>query len=78
MPRFDGTGPWGQGAGTGWGMGPCGAGLGCRRGTGRGFGWRRFFTKKEEKESLENEISAMEQDLLAMKERLGEIKAPGN
>jgi hypothetical protein len=26
MPRFDGTGPWGLGPGTGWGMGPCGAG----------------------------------------------------
>ena len=23
MPRGDGTGPWGQGAGTGWGRGGC-------------------------------------------------------
>ncbi len=36
MPGFDGTGPWGQGPGTGWGQGPCGAGR--RRGYGRGFG----------------------------------------
>uniref|UniRef100_A0A7C3SK00 DUF5320 domain-containing protein n=1 Tax=Desulfobacca acetoxidans TaxID=60893 RepID=A0A7C3SK00_9BACT len=36
MPGYDGTGPWGLGPGTGWGLGPCGAG---RR---RGFG-RRFF-----------------------------------
>ena len=47
MPRFDGTGPWGLGPGTGWGLGPCGAGLAWRRGWGRGFGrgfgWRRFF-----------------------------------
>jgi hypothetical protein len=36
MPRNDATGPWGQGPGTGWGRGPCGAGL--RRGGGRGWG----------------------------------------
>jgi hypothetical protein len=36
MPAFDGTGPWGQGPGTGWGRGPCGAGF--RRGGGRGWG----------------------------------------
>lgn len=36
MPGFDGTGPRGQGPGSGWGMGPCGAGR--RRGFGRGFG----------------------------------------
>jgi len=38
MPRFDGTGPWGAGPGTGWGMGPCGAGMGWRRDWGRGYG----------------------------------------
>jgi len=41
MPRFNGTGPFGTGPGTGWGRGPCGAGL--RRGFGpyggSGFGW---------------------------------------
>ncbi|MBW1992273.1 MAG: DUF5320 domain-containing protein [Deltaproteobacteria bacterium] len=36
MPGFDGTGPWGQGPGTGWGLGPCGAG----RRWGYGFGFR--------------------------------------
>jgi Family of unknown function (DUF5320) len=40
MPGFDRTGPMGQGPGTGWGLGPCGAGR--RRGGGqfwgRGFG----------------------------------------
>jgi hypothetical protein len=36
MPGFDATGPWGRGPGTGWGRGPCGAGL--RRGGGRGWG----------------------------------------
>lgn len=47
MPRFDGTGPAGLGPGTGWGLGPCGAGRAWRRGFrpgfgyGRGLGWRR-------------------------------------
>lgn len=36
MPRYDGTGPWGQGPGSGWGLGPCG--FGRRRGYGGGFG----------------------------------------
>jgi len=39
MPGFDATGPWGQGSGTGWGRGPCGAGW--RRGGGRGGGMGR-------------------------------------
>lgn len=50
MPGRDRTGPWGNGAGTGWGLGPCGAGaargrsganragFGCCRGFGSGFG----------------------------------------
>jgi len=36
MPGFNATGPRGQGPGSGWGMGPCGAGL--RRGGGRNWG----------------------------------------
>lgn len=38
MPGFNGMGPRGQGSGTGWGRGPCGAGL--RRGSGRSRGQR--------------------------------------
>jgi hypothetical protein len=40
MPRYNGTGPWGQGPGSGWGLGPCGAGRrrGFGGGVGRGFG----------------------------------------
>ena len=50
MPGRDRTGPWGNGAGTSWGLGPCGAGMargrsganragfGRCRGLGRGFG----------------------------------------
>jgi hypothetical protein len=36
MPGLDGTGPRGQGPGSGWGMGPCGAGR--RRGFALGMG----------------------------------------
>jgi len=40
MPGFDATGPRGMGSGTGWGRGPCGAGL--RRGGGRTSGRGAF------------------------------------
>jgi hypothetical protein len=78
MPRYNGTGPRGQGTGTGWGMGPCGAGTGWGRGFGRGFGrfWRfgSQITKKEEKEMLEGEAGVLEDELKAVKERLSELK----
>jgi len=86
MPRFDGTGPMGQGPRTGRGMGPCGGGLGYGRGRGfgRGLGCKRFWdysgdyarpiTKKEESEMLKDEVSALEDELKAVKERLAEIK----
>jgi len=86
VPRFDGTGPSGQGPGTGWGMGPCGAGMtrGGRRGKGgRGFGFRRFWgympyqgeiTKKEEKEVLEDDAAVLEEELAGIKARLKELK----
>jgi len=38
MPGFDATGPRGLGPGTGWGRGPCGAGM--RRGAARSWGQR--------------------------------------
>jgi hypothetical protein len=75
MPRFDGTGPLGFGPGTGWGMGPCGAGMGWRRGFGREFGLRRLYTKKEESEILKEEVEILEEELKAIKERLSELKA---
>ena len=67
MPGFDKTGPMGMGPGTGRGMGPC---LG-----GRGFGCRRFFTKKEESELLKEEAEALEGELKAVKERIAEIES---
>ena len=50
MPRYDRTGPIGQGPLTGRGLGPCGRGIAFRRGFGsgfgRGFGFRRMaFTR---------------------------------
>lgn len=44
MPGFNRTGPRGQGPGSGWGLGPCGAGR--RRGPNRGgqsFGGRSWW-----------------------------------
>jgi len=78
MPRFDGTGPMGYGPGTGRGFGPCGGGMGWGRGYGRGFfrgyGWRNFYTKKEESEVLKDEEAMLEDELKAVKERLAELK----
>lgn len=71
MPRFDGTGPLGYGPGTGRGFGPC---VGGMRGN-RGFGGRRFYTKKEESEMLKDETEVLEEELKAIKERLAELKA---
>jgi len=74
MPRYDGTGPMGMGPGTGWGMGPCGAGRRFKRGFGGRFGFRRFWTKQEEKESLQEEKEMLENEIRAIKERLDELK----
>jgi len=55
MPKFDGTGPMGQGQMTGRGLGPCGGGM--RRGWGcggGGFVFRRFISPKNELADLEN------------------------
>lgn len=83
MPGFNGTGPLGLGPGTGRGLGPCGAGMGWRRGYGRwwarGFGrgfwgYQPRISEKEEKEMLEDKVVGLEEELKAVKERLSEIK----
>ena len=48
MPRFDRTGPLGQGSLTGRGLGPCGTGIGFRRGVGGDFERRMRFTPRVE------------------------------
>ena len=79
MPGQDKTGPLGQGAMTGRGLGPCGGGM--RRGFGRGFGRGRCptkfavgFSKEEEKKILEAELKQMETDKQDIEKRLKEIK----
>ena len=77
MPRLNGTGPMGQGAGTGRGMGPCGGGM--RRGNccgGSGFGFRRFVSPKnnltalkEEEKILGEELSAVRKEKTALMEQ---------
>lgn len=52
MPNMDGTGPRGQGAGTGRGLGPCGAGK--RMGFGR---------DEDRIAKLEKEIKALKDKL---------------
>jgi hypothetical protein len=85
MPWRDGTGPLGQGPLSGRGLGPCGKGLGFRRGFGRGFGWRRFYfdepivepltlTKGEQKKILEEEKKDLELELQRIQEKLKELK----
>ena len=79
MPRFDRTGPAGEGPRTGRGMGPCGGGMGpygggYGSGMGYGLGRRRFFSKGEESEILSTEVDELEAELKAIKERLGELK----
>jgi len=84
MPRFDGTGPLGYGPGTGRGLGPCSAGIGWRRGFGRGYGrfwgWGPYnapyrMTQKEETETLKDEAEILEEELKEIKERLAGLKA---
>ncbi len=62
---MDGTGPMGQGAGTGRGMGPCGAGNRMRRGCygGYGQGRRQFISPKNALSALENEEKMLLEDL---------------
>ncbi len=78
MPRQDGTGPLGQGAITGRGLGPCGGGMrrGFGRGRGRGFGFRRpiTLTKDEEKKILEAELKEVDLEKQEIEKRLKEMK----
>jgi len=70
MPRFDGTGPMGQGPMTGRGLGPCGQG----QKRGRGFGFRRFFTRQEETDDLKVYRDELKAELAAVEKELKEDK----
>lgn len=77
MPKMNGTGPLGQGAGTGRGMGPCGAGTrmgwGCRG--GYGMGRRRFLSPKNELTALEEEEKMLLEELEIIKSEKEAISA---
>lgn len=80
MPKFDGTGPMGQGPKTGKGMGSCGGGKGL--GWGRGYGCgcggglfgRMFYTEEEKDELLKDRETMLENELKAVKEELAQKK----
>ena len=93
MPQGDGTGPAGQGAMTGRGMGFCAgfnsAGFmngGFGRGRNRGFGWRTrtmqvmpiqqpvVITEKQRKQFLEQELTALKEEIKETEKRLKEFK----
>ena len=80
MPRFDRTGPMGQGPRTGRGYGPCGLGLGWRRRFGAGRGMGRYFggwnwpqTKEDQKNALSDYHQALEEELEDVKKEEQEI-----
>ena len=77
MPRFDGTGPMGQGPRTGRRLGPCGDGM--RRGWGcwgGGYGYgRRFISPKNELVALEDEEKILEEELSAVREEKAALKS---
>jgi len=74
---MDKTGPLGQGAGTGRGMGPCGAGMrhgwGCWG--GQDMGRRRFISPKNEMVALEEEEKMLLEELAVVKAEKEALKA---
>ncbi|MFA6306797.1 MAG: DUF5320 domain-containing protein [Patescibacteria group bacterium] len=74
MPKLNGTGPMGQGAGTGRGLGPCGGGMRLGRGCRGGFGFRRFISPKNELAALEDEEKILEEELVAVKKEKTALK----
>ncbi len=72
---MNGTGPAGLGAGTGWGLGPCGGSMGYGRcAVGRGLGWRRFFSPKNELATLEDEERFLKEELAVVQEEKAALK----
>jgi len=79
MPFGDGTGPLGAGSKTGWGRGRCAGAMGF----GRGMSIRRWFggwggqpggvNAPDEKGLLERQAGMLQDQLEAVKRRLGEL-----
>jgi len=80
MPGFDRTGPRGGGPMTGRGLGPCGTGLGWRRGYGMGRGLGRYFgwnwpqNPQDQKKTLADYRKALEEELEDVKKEEESIK----
>ena len=55
-------------------MNPCGGGMGMGWGGGMGHGGRKFYTKKERREWLEEKIKEAELELQGMREKLEDLK----
>jgi len=77
MPKYDGTGPQGQGSMTGRGMGPCGGGM--ARGFGKGFcRWSGFgnrqLTKTEEKSNTKSYIEDLKVELSEAEKYLKDVE----
>ncbi len=86
MPGFDRTGPFGTGP-FGRGLGPCGGGQ--AGGWGRGWGFRRggrfgmgmpgwFPPLEDEKQSLEEQKTWLENRLAAISRRIQDLEQPGD
>lgn len=83
MPRYNGTGPQGQGSMTGRGMGPCGGGMAYGRGMGRGMkkGFCRWFgfsnrqlTKTEETANTKSYIEDLKAELSEAEKYLKDVE----
>ena len=73
MPRFDGTGPMGNGPRTGRGMGFCGAGRmsnffcrGCR--------FQQAYSIEDELAELKSQEIALEKELVIIRERIAHFE----
>lgn len=86
MPRFDGTGPNGQGPRTGRGMGMCrgmgfgygngyGNGCGCQ---GYGFGMNSMYSPKNRANLLKTQAQYLENELGALREEIKSLEAEPN
>jgi hypothetical protein len=73
MPKFNGTGPMGQGSKTGRCLGSCGNVMRSNR-VCCGYGFRRFISPKNEIAALENEEKILEEELTAIKEEKEALK----
>jgi hypothetical protein len=80
MPFMDGTGPLGNGPGSGRGRGMCagarrgaGRGSGLARGGGRGFGVGAS-SQADQKAALEQQAGVLESQLDEIKQRISRLK----